>query len=230
MNCEQYRELLMLQVCGEIDSEQESQLHQHLDQCSDCTREQKEFRAMLGLLRQLPDKEWNEKLKIRDLLRRDQRWRTIVFSKAALWLIVLTAFITVIANLPVRWELSAQGFSVRWGHQSPRETELNAQLQKLQLQLSTMQKQNQEMYQVSESRLKQMLDQNNAEQQKRYWETLEMVSGYLQLQRKTDLQKIQHEIASTYDRTGHEVEKTNELLEYVLRASTPAENSGYDSN
>src|SRR3972149_6571450 len=112
MSCEPYRELLILQLCGEIDKDQELLLQQHVEQCSICKREQTEFRAILGLFRQLPEKEWEEKLRIRDLLRRDQRWRTIVFSKAALWLIALTAFVTVMANLPVRWELSAQGFSV----------------------------------------------------------------------------------------------------------------------
>ena len=205
MSCEQYRELLVLQLCGEMGKEEASQLQQHLEQCPECKHEQTEFRAMLGLLKQLPEKEWEEKLKIRDLLRREQRWRTIVFSKAALWLIAVTAMISVIVNLPVRWELSAQGFSVHWGTRSLRDAELNAELKRLQMQLANMQTQNQELYQVSETRIKQLLDQNNAEQQKRYWQTLEMFSSYLQLQRKTDLQKIQHEIATTYDRTGHEV-------------------------
>jgi hypothetical protein len=57
------------------------------------------------------------------------------------------------------------------------------------------------------------------EQQKRYWQTLELFTKYLQLEHKADVQKIQHDIAATYDRTGQEVQKTNELLEYVLRTS-----------
>jgi len=64
-----------------------------------------------------------------------------------------------------------------------------------------------------------LLDQNNIEQQKRYWQTLELFTKYLQLEHRADVQKIQHDIAATYDRTGQEVEKTNELLEYVLRTS-----------
>jgi hypothetical protein len=78
-------------------------------------------------------------------------------------------------------------------------------------------------------RIKQMLEKNNADQQKRYWETLQMFNNYVQVQRSADLQKIQHDIATTYDRTGQEVEKTNELLQYVLRASSTGDPS-YDSN
>jgi hypothetical protein len=57
-----------------------------------------------------------------------------------------------------------------------------------------------------------------------------MFSSYVQLQRQADLQKLQHEIATTYDRTGHEVEKTNELLENVLRTSAEGDSPVYDGN
>jgi hypothetical protein len=188
-----------------------------------------EFRALKGLMHQLPPRQWEEKLRIRDLLRRSQRWRTIVFSKAALWFIVFTAMITVISSLPVRWELSRQEFSIRWGRSSSNDTQMAREMKHLQGQLVNLQRQNQQYHQLSEMRIKQMVQQNNLEQQKRYFETLQLFSNYLQLERKADLQKIQHDIASTYDRTGQQVEKTNELLEYVLRTSTPADASN-DSN
>jgi hypothetical protein len=159
-------------------------------------------------------------------LRRDQKWRAIVFSKAALWFLALTAFITVISTLPLHWELSAHQFSVGWGKES---TDTMDELKKLQLQLAGIEKQNQQFYQVSENRMKQIVEQKNIEQQQRYWETMKLFTNYLQLQRAADLQKLQREIATTYDRTGHEVERTNELLEGVLRTSaegTPL----YDSN
>jgi hypothetical protein len=226
MRCEELHGRLIAQLCGEIEDEDAAQLQQHLAQCEECAREQKEFRAMLGLMKQLPVPKWEEKLRIRDLLRRDQKWRAIVFSKAALWFLALTAFITVISTLPLHWELSAHQFSVRWGKES---TDTMDELKKLQLQLAGIEKQNQQFYQVSENRMKQIVEQKNIEQQQRYWETMKLFTNYLQLQRAADLQKLQREIATTYDRTGHEVERTNELLEGVLRTSaegTPL----YDSN
>jgi len=229
MSCENYRKLLISQLCGEIQEQEELDLQKHLQGCEECRREQKEFRVMLGLIRQLPQQEWNEELRIRDLLRRRQRWRTIVFSKAALWVLSLTALITVLSYLPIRWELSAHQFSVRWGRESPREAGVSSKLKELQLQLVALQKQNQDWNQVAERRMKQMLDQNNLEQEKRYWQTLQMFTNYMQLQRKAELQKIQREIATTYDRTGQEVEKTNQLLQYVLQASASTEDSLYEN-
>jgi hypothetical protein len=216
MRCEELHERLVAQLCGEIEEEDAGQLQQHLSECEECAREQKEFRAMLGLMKQLPVPGWDEKLRIRDLLRRDQKWRAIVFSKAALWFLALTAFITVISTLPLHWELSAQQFSVRWGNET---TDTMDELKKLQVQLAGIQKQNQQFYQVSENRMKQLVEQKNIEQQKRYWETMKLFTNYLQLQRVADIQKLQREIATSYDRTGHEVERTNELLENVLRTS-----------
>jgi hypothetical protein len=227
MNCEQVQELLIAQLGGEISEEELSQLQAHISECQECNREQKEFRAMLGLMKQLPKHEWDEKLRIHDLLRRDQRWRTIVFSKAALWFLALTAFITVMTMLPLHWELNAQQFSVRWGGNS---SDTMDELKKLQMQLDGIQKQNQQFYQVSEVRMKELVEQKNIEQQKRYWDTMKMFSSYVQLQRQADLQKLQHEIATTYDRTGHEVEKTNELLESVLRTSAEGDSPVYDGN
>jgi hypothetical protein len=227
MNCEQVQELLIAQLGGEIQEEELSQLQKHLSECQECGREQKEFRAMLGLMKQLPQREWDEKLRIHDLLRRDQRWRTVVFSKAALWFLALTAFITVMTMLPLHWELNAQQFSVRWGSSS---SDTLGELKKLQMQLDGIQKQNQQFYQVSEVRMKELVEQKNIEQQKRYWDTMKMFSSYVQLQRQADLQKLQHEIATTYDRTGHEVEKTNELLESVLRTSAEGDSPVYDGN
>ena len=227
MNCEQVQELLIAQLGGEIEEPELSELQAHLSACQQCNQEQKEFRAMLGLMKQLPKREWDEKLRIQDLLRRDQRWRTIVFSKAALWFLALTAFITVMTMLPLRWELNAHQFSVRWGASS---SDTMDELKKLQAQLDGIEKQNQQFYQISEGRMKQLVEQKNIEQQKRYWDTMKMFTSYVQLQRQADLQKLQHEIATTYDRTGHEVEKTNELLESVLRTSAEGDSPVYDGN
>jgi hypothetical protein len=46
-----------------------------------------------------------------------------------------------------------------------------------------------------------------------------MYTNYLQLQHQADVRQIQHDIATTYERTGQEVDRTNQLLEYVLKAS-----------
>jgi|GEM_PF-3453312 len=227
MKCEQLRELFIADLCGEIQEEDASRLRAHLAECEECSREQKEFRAMLGLMKQLPQRQWDEKLRIRDLLRRDQRWRTVVFSKAALWFLALTAFITVMTMLPLHWEVNAQQFSVRWG-KNPSDT--MDELRKLQVQLAGIEKQNQQFYQISDVRMKQLVEQKNIEQQQKYWETMKMFTNYLQLQRQADLQKLQHEIATTYDRTGNEVEKTNALLESVLRTSAEGDATIYDGH
>jgi hypothetical protein len=97
----------------------------------------------------------------------------------------------------------------------------------MQEQLLSIQRQNEVLRSGSETRIKQILDQNNLEQQRRYFQTLEMFTNYLQLQHQADVQKIQRDIASTYNRTGEDLERTNELLQYVLRAST-TENASYD--
>jgi hypothetical protein len=219
MRCEQYRELIVSQLCGEIEKERESELVSHLEQCDGCRQAQTEFGGIIGLMRQLPEREWNETLRIRDLLRQNQRWRTIVFSKAAIWLTAIALAITSISFLPVRWEVSSHGASIRWGHEPSEDKQLQRQLKELQLQLATIQHQNDEWRQASEIHVKQLMDQNNVEQQQRYWQTLQLFTNYVQLQRKADVQKLQHEIATSYDRTGQEVEKTNELLDYVMRAS-----------
>ncbi len=227
MNCEQVLEILVSQMGGETNSDEDLQLRNHLDECDACKREQKEFRAMLGLMKQLPPKKWDERIRIQDLLRRDQKWRTIVFSKAALWFLAITAFITVLTMLPLQWQLNAQEFSVRWGTPPSDMTE---ELKKLQSQLAGIHQQNQQFYQISEARMKELVEQKNIEQQKRYWDAMQMLNSYFQLQRQADLQKIQHQIATTYDRTGQEVEKTNELLQHVLRTSGEGEGAAYESN
>ena len=227
MNCEQVLELLISQLGGEANREEETELQNHIAECESCRKEQREFRGMLGLIKQLPPREWDEKIRIHDLLRRDQKWRTIVFSKAALWFLALTAFITVLTMLPLHWQLTAQEFSVRWGEAQSDPTE---ELKKLQVQLSGIQRQNQQFYQISEARMKELVEQKNLEQQKRYWETMQMFTNYLQLQRQADLQKIQRDIATTYDRTGQGIEKTNEMLEYVLRTSSQVDGSIYEGN
>ena len=219
MSCELFRESLVLHLCGELKNENETELQGHLEVCEGCRKELSEMRAILGLARQLPEREFNENLCIQDLLRQSQRWRTIVFSKAALWMILLTAAIAAVSYLPIQWEISAEHFSVRWGTEGSGERDLAKELQNLQQQLANIQQQNQNFYQVSEARMKQIADHSGIEQEKRYWQTLEMFTSYVQAQRKADLQKIQHELATSYDRAGNEVEKTNELLEYVLQAS-----------
>jgi len=230
MNCEEYRELLVLNLCGEIEAEDEVKLQEHLEGCEECRESQKEFRAMLALMKQMPDREWDERLRIRDLIRRNQRWRAIVFSKAAIWILALTGLITVLTVLPLRWELSAQEFSLRWGAESSREADLAREMKQLQVQLAELQKQNHDWQLTSEDRLRQLVNVNNVEQQKRYFQTLELFTNYLQLQRKADMQRIQKDIATSYDRTGHEVDKTNELLDYVLKASASGDASIYDRN
>lgn len=223
MNCESYRELLAVQLFGELEKEKELELKSHLADCENCRQTDLEFSAISGLIRQMPDRKWDEKLRIRDLLRRDQRWRTILLSKAAIWVVALTALITAISMMPLHWELSDDHFAVSWGEESIRNEDLAKDLKNLQIQLTHIQNQGQDLQQNLETRIQQIVQQSNAAQQKQYWQTLEMFTNYVQLQRKADLQKLQHEVASTYDRTGHEVQKTNELLEYVLRTSSPAE-------
>lgn len=230
MNCEEYRQLLVLRLCGEMEAEDEVKLQEHLEGCEECRESQKEFRAMLALMKQMPDREWDERLRIRDLIRRNQRWRAVVFSKAAIWILALTGLITVLTVLPLRWELSAQEFSLRWGAESSREADLAREMKQLQVQLADLQKQNQDWQQTSEDRLRQLVNVSNVEQQKRYFQTLELFTNYLQLQRRADMQRIQKDIATSYDRTGHEVDKTNELLDYVLKASASGDASIYDRN
>lgn len=226
MRCDEFRELIVLQLSGELEKERESELSQHLEECADCRQTQAEFRGIVGLMRQLPEREWDEKLRIKQMLRRDQRWRAIVFSKAAIWVIGLAMTLTAISMLPLRWEVSAHGVSLQWGKQASQEMELAGELKKVRQQLTALQRQNQDIQTASEIRFKQLIDQNNVDQQKRYWQTMELFSGYVQLQRKADLQKLQQEIAASYDRTGQEVEKTNELIEYVMRASSTDHETG----
>lgn len=223
MNCESYRELLAVQLFGELEKEKELELKSHLADCENCRQTDLEFSAISGLMRQMPDRHWDEKLRIRDLLRRDQRWRTILLSKAAIWVVALTALITAISMMPLHWELSDDHFSVSWGEESIRNEDLAKDLKNLQIQLTHIQTQGKDLQQNLETRIQQIVQQSNAAQQKQYWQTLEMFANYVQLQRNADLQKLQHEVASTYDRTGHEVQKTNELLEYVLRTSAPVD-------
>ena len=56
---------------------------------------------------------------------------------------------------------------------------------------------------------------------------MEMFTNYLQLQHQADVQKIQRDIASTYNRTGEDLQRTNELLQYVLKTSA-TEDATYD--
>src|SRR5262249_10332161 len=215
MTCLECAELIISEICGEMDQEQSEHLRKHIEECTCCQKVQSEFRAIFGIVRQLPQREWDEKLRIKDMIRSRQRWRTIVFSKAAIFILALSLLITSLSFLRMHLELSANQFSVRWGSQSTRESDTTLELRQLRAQLAVIQSQNQ----ASELRIKQLVDQNNATQQKQYWQTLEMFAKYNQLQRKADVQKLQREIASTYDRTGQDLEKTNELLDYVLRAS-----------
>lgn len=227
MSCEDVQEQIVANICGELSAEDEGQMRSHLETCATCRQAQSEFRSILGLMNQIPKPEWDEKLRIKELLRRDQRWRTIVFSKAALWLITLTAFITVMSMLPLQWQASSQGLSVRWGNAPAQQNNLSEEVKKIQSQLAEIQKQNEALRSVSETRIKQILDQNNVEQQRRYFQTMEMFTNYLQLQHQADVQKIQRDIASTYNRTGEDLQRTNELLQYVLKTSA-TEDATYD--
>lgn len=229
MSCENYRELLVSHLCGEIEREAEADLQLHLENCEGCKQTFSEYSVILGLIKQWPEKEWQERLRIKDMLRRQQRWRAIVFSKAAIWVIALTALIATVSFMPLRWELNPQQFSLSWGTKSTPDADLAAELKNVQTQLVRMQTQDHDWHNDLEMRIKLIMEQNNVEQQKRYWQTLELFGNYMQLQRKADLQKIQHEIASNYDRTGHEVERTNQLLEYVLHTSAP-DGSVYEVN
>src|SRR5262245_33185299 len=227
MSCENVQEQIISGICGELSREEEAELRAHLESCDSCRQTHGEFRSILSIMQQMPRQEWNETLHIRDLLRRDQRWRTIVFSKAALWLLTLTAFITVISFLPIRWQISDGQFSIKWGETNNTDTMMADELRKVQQQLLAMQKQNEDLRSGSETRIRQMLDQNNIEQQRRYFQTLEMFTNYLELQHQADVQKIQRDIATTYNRTGEDLERTNELLQYVLRTSGTAEDVAY---
>jgi len=219
MSCESYRELLAVQLFGELEKDREIELKSHLADCEACRQTSLEFSAIVGMMRQMPDRQYDEKLRIRDLMRRDRKWRTIVFSKAALWVLAITALLAALSVMPLHWELSDNHFAVNWGHPPVRNADLSQDIRNLQIQLSHIQQKDEEWQQNLETRIQEIVQQSNATQQKQYWQTLEMFSNYVQLQRKADIQKIQHEVASTYDRTGHEVQKTNELLEYVLRTS-----------
>jgi hypothetical protein len=215
MTCQECAELIISELCGEMDQQEIEHFRKHIEECLGCQKQQSEFRAIFGIVRQLPQREWDERLRIKDLIRSRQRWRTIVFSKAAVLFVALALLITSLSFLRMHWELSANQFSIRWGKQSSRDSDTAQELRQLRTQLASIQRQNS----ASELRIKQLVDQNNAAQQKQYWQTLEMFAKYIQLQRKADVQKLQKEIASSYDRTGQNLEKTNELLDYVLRAS-----------
>lgn len=221
MSCEKYREMIVSHLSDEIDRDNEAELQQHLEICEQCRETQLEFRALKGLMHKLRSREWDERLRIKNMLRSRRRWQRVVFSKAALWLISLTALIAALSSLPLRWELTAQDFSIHWGKTQTRQSDVSGDLKRLQAQLQGLQQQNQRYQQMSEMRIKQLVEENNVEQQKRYFQTLQMFTNYLQLERKADLQKIQHDIATTYDRTGQQADKTNELLDYVLRTSAP---------
>ncbi|HJZ12448.1 MAG TPA: hypothetical protein VJ521_09875, partial [Acidobacteriota bacterium] len=205
-------------------------LQTHLQDCQECRQLELEFRGTLGLMQQLPQQTYTEPMRIRELLRGRQMLRTILFSKAALWILGLSALLASISYLPVHAELSANSFSLYWGDHHQRDEELTRRLKEVQAQLANMQKHAEQPDDVGEVKIRQLLQQNNAEQEKRYWQTLQMFTNYLQYQRKADLQRIQHEIASTYNRTGQEMEKTNELLNDVLRVSTVGVNSYDESN
>jgi hypothetical protein len=121
--------------------------------------------------------------------------------------------------MPLQWEVSSKQFTIRWGKNARSQVELSEEIKKMQQQLASIQQDTQSYRDLSEVRFKQLLEQNNNQQQKLYWQTLEMYTNYLQLQHTADVRKIQHDIAATYDRTGQEVDRTNQLLEYVLKAS-----------
>ncbi|HSE40400.1 MAG TPA: zf-HC2 domain-containing protein [Acidobacteriota bacterium] len=219
MDCDRFRELIVSNICGELEGDQEVELRRHLEECENCRAEHSEFDAISSLMRQIPRRDLDERLHIRELLRQDQKWKAIVFSKAAIWVVALTGFLSVLTFMPLHWEVSSKQFTLRWGNAVQKEAELSSEIKKMQQQLHAIQQQTLNYQTVSESRFKQLLQQNNMEQQKLYWQTLEMYTNYLQLQHQADVRKIQHDIATTYDRTGQEVDRTNQLLEYVLKAS-----------
>lgn len=219
MSCEGFEELIVSGICGELEPEEEQHLRAHLETCSDCRESHSELGSISGLMRQIPRRDLDEKLRIRELLRRDQKWRSIVFSKAAIWIVVITGFISALTFMPLQWEVSSKQFTIRWGKNARSQAELSEEIKKMQLQLALIQQDTQSYRDLSEVRFKQLLDQNNNQQQKLYWQTLQMYTNYLQLQHTADVRKIQHDIAATYDRTGQEVDRTNQLLEYVLKAS-----------
>lgn len=227
MNCEKFRELIVSQLCGELETNEEQVLQQHLRDCDECKQIQLEFRGTLGLMQQLPQRTYMEPMRITELMRNRKMRRTIIFSKAAVWVLGLSALLGAASYLPIHAELSANSFSVYWGDHHQRDEELAKRLQQMQVQLASIQQRTGEHDDTGDAKIRQLLQQNNAEQEKRYWQTLQMFTNYLQYERKADLQRIQHEIASTYDRTGQEMEKTNELLNDVLRVSTV---SSYDES
>jgi len=86
MTCLECAELIISEICGEMDQEQSEHFRKHIEECTCCQKVQSEFRAIFGIVRQLPQREWDEKLRIKDMIRSRQRWRTIVFSKAAIFI------------------------------------------------------------------------------------------------------------------------------------------------
>ncbi len=226
MMCEEYRDQLISYICSELSEEDKAPLEKHLESCPACRETAAEFRTIEGLVQRLPQQEYDEKLRIRDLLRQRRRNSSYVLSKAAVWVLLLAGGIAAFAFLPVHFEAGSGRFAVVWG-KSPaaaadqQQGNLSNEVRELREQLAAMQGQDRTWQQASEQRIKQLVDQNNAEQQKRYFQTLQMFSDYVQLQRKADLQRINHDIAVNYDRTGQEVQKTNEMLQYVMKASAP---------
>jgi hypothetical protein len=230
MNCEKFSEMIVSQLCGELETNEEQTLQDHLRDCEECRQLQLEFRGTLGLMQQLPQRTYVEPMHISALMRSRQVRRTMIFSKAALWVLGLSALLGAASYLPVHAELSASSFSVYWGDHHQRDEELAKRLKEMQLQLVSMQQRAEQHNGTGETRIRELLEQNNAEQEKRYWQTLQMFTNYMQYERKADMRQLQHEIASTYDRTGQEMEKTNELLNDVLRVSTSGVSSYDESN
>lgn len=223
MNCEDFRDQLISYICSELSAEETTSLEKHLQSCQACRETASEFRTIEGLVQRLPQQEYDEKLRIRDLLRQRRRESHYLLSKAAIWVLLLTGAVTAFVFLPVHFEAGSGRFAIVWGASGSRVADqsgdLSAEVRELRAQLAAMQRQDRSWQQASETRIKQLVDQNNAEQQKRYFQTLQMFTNYVQLQRKADLQRINHDIAVNYDRTGQEVDKTNEMLQYVMKAS-----------
>ena len=62
MDCDRFRELIVSNICGELEGRRKSrQLRQHLEHCEECRDEHSEFGAISSLMRQIPRRDLDEK-------------------------------------------------------------------------------------------------------------------------------------------------------------------------
>ena len=96
MNCQDYKDLMMAYLDGELDAEQQKMLEQHLSSCTKCSAELDEFRELKQLtdnvkLVEPEDKIWNQYWgNIYNRAERGIGW--ILFSISAVILLIYAGF------------------------------------------------------------------------------------------------------------------------------------------